>query len=104
MSAPNDTTLAIEKVDAGVRVSWSGGFPPYLLQKCDVFGGPWRNIGAPTLATGSTQLIPGTQGYFRVQQSVPLLDIDLTQPGAVLIWETPDFPIDQQSVTQPPMP
>jgi hypothetical protein len=102
VSTPNDTVLTIDKVAGGVLVGWSGGFPPYQLQRCDKLGNPLENIGAPTLAMSSIQPNASEEGYFRVWQSVPLLDIDLTQPGVVLIWQIPERGSGSTSNPQPP--
>jgi len=101
MATPNDTILRISQFSGGVTVSWSGGFPPYQLQKCTRIGDTWNDLGVPTMAVSANVETTGTEGYFRVQQSVPLLNVDLSSLDTKLIWSVPE--LDFSSYLYPPV-
>lgn len=53
---------------ASLTLNWSGGNPPYQVQRRSTLsGGSWVNEGATTPGTNATVTITGIEGYFRVQ-------------------------------------
>ena len=52
---------------ANLRLTWSGGAPPYQIQRRDSLSlGTWANEGTPVQATTTTVPVTGTTGFFRV--------------------------------------
>lgn len=92
--ATNDTTISIDKYDkeaTQLLIMWTDGFAPYQLQRCSPLGSSWSNLGNPTMQTTRTVPNNGTEEYFRVQQSVMLLDATLNETYTRLTWSVPDL-------------
>lgn len=52
---------------ANLRLTWSGGAPPYQVQRRDsLSSGAWANEGAPVQTTTTTVPVTGNTGFFRV--------------------------------------
>ena len=83
------------KLDGGnVTLTWDDGQPPFQLQKCDALNDSpnWYLVGNPTMATSASQPVIGEQGYFRVQEQVPLLTASWTEDAHVILtWIAPDL-------------
>jgi hypothetical protein len=57
------TTLSIDRVAGGVRISWTGGG---TLQSADNLIGPWTD--EPNIGSGATVPVSGTHKFYRVRQ------------------------------------
>lgn len=55
--------------DGSFRLLWSGGTPPYQVQRCENPAGPWINLGSPTMEVTANVERQGTKGFFRVVSS-----------------------------------
>jgi hypothetical protein len=67
--APRFTTMTASK---GVTViTWSGGKPPYQLEKQSALlpGAPWEPLGDPVTGTTATVPITGPAGFIRVRST-----------------------------------
>ncbi len=84
--------MSIVRTPEGIAVSWAGGIAPFLLQRTN-FMPPdqWVNVGRPTMARSKSFAVDLPQGYFRVEEAVKMLDIDLTRPDTFLVWSIPDL-------------
>lgn len=78
--------------DGEATISWSGGIPPFQLQKTFDFQN-WENVGKPTLARSRIVLTTEhPHAFFRLQEGVMLLDIDLEYlEGTKLVWDVPEL-------------
>jgi len=85
------TTMAIVKNGANVDLSWSGGSPPFQLQKTlSLSAISWAQIGSPTLARTSMQPITGPEAYFRIQEQIVMqLTGTSDASGIHLTWNSP---------------
>lgn len=85
--------MSIALNGGNVTLVWDGGVAPFQLQKCDELKDSpnWHLVGNPTMATTSSQPIVGTQGYFRVQEQVPLLAGSWRGYDVLLTWTVPDL-------------
>lgn len=52
-----------------LRLSWSGGKPPYQVQRTGDLTGGWQNAGAPTMENSATLPFDGPRGFFQVLDS-----------------------------------
>ncbi|RYD33000.1 MAG: carboxypeptidase regulatory-like domain-containing protein [Verrucomicrobiaceae bacterium] len=53
----------------GLTLTWSGGNPPYQVQKLDKTTGGWVNAGSPTRELSMALSFEGSSGFFRVAGS-----------------------------------
>lgn len=53
----------------GLTLAWSGGNPPYQVQKLDRATGGWVNVGTPTRELSMALSLEGPSGIFRVAGS-----------------------------------
>jgi hypothetical protein len=84
-------TLTITKSGVDFVISWTGGTPPYWLQKTDQFPASWHPYGAPTMAVTKTVSNIGNQGYFRLMDQVPLLATASEELPITLLWLVPEL-------------
>jgi hypothetical protein len=57
--------------DAQVTLTWSGGRPPFRVQRrASLEAGAWQNVGTPTEASSATVATDGATGFFRVTSDV----------------------------------
>lgn len=50
----------------GLTLSWTGGRPPYQVQRSPGLAGNWENVGLPTLGLSMALPLTGSAGFFRV--------------------------------------
>lgn len=94
MATPAPTVLSYQRNGNNLILTWTGGAPPFQVQwGADLNPStPWVNVGNATIARTRTVPIVGREGYFRVQEQVPLLDADVSQPDVTrLFWSLPDL-------------
>ncbi|MDB6134414.1 MAG: hypothetical protein JWM59_2657 [Verrucomicrobiales bacterium] len=53
----------------GLTLAWSGGNPPWQVQKMDKTTGGWINVGSPTQELSMALRLEGSSGIFRVAGS-----------------------------------
>jgi hypothetical protein len=49
-----------------LNINWSGGTPPYTLQKQNPITGAWGNVATGIAGTSSSDTLSGIQSYYRV--------------------------------------
>jgi hypothetical protein len=59
---------SVTRNGSNLVVTWSGGTPPYQVERrTTLSGGSWSNEGATTTSTSATVAITGNEGYIRVR-------------------------------------
>lgn len=67
ITVTNAIRLGIARTGASVNFAWTGGTPPFVLQRTDtLLPGSWNNVATTSLQTASA-LITNASGYFRVR-------------------------------------
>ena len=67
VSSPLQVQSAVRN-GSNLTITWTGGNPPYQVQRRTTFsGGGWANEGATTSSTSASVPISGSEGYFRIQ-------------------------------------
>jgi hypothetical protein len=69
IAAPRFTTMTTS--NGMMVITWSGGKPPYQLEKQSALipGAPWEPLGAPVTGTSATVPMTGPAGFIRVRCS-----------------------------------
>lgn len=81
--------MTIARSGEDIVVSWTGGEPPFRLQKTDSLSPVvWNFVGDPTMVTSKTLPKTGEQGYFRLMQQVQLMD---AEESGRLFWLIPEL-------------
>src|SRR5262249_49809564 len=57
---------SIARTGTTLTITWTGGAPPYTLQKKNSLTGSWNNVATGILGNSTTDMIAGTQGYYRI--------------------------------------
>lgn len=88
---PNRQTIT-KGAPGWINLSWDDGLgPPYQVWKTDALGEAWYKVGPATMRHSRAMETTGQQGYFRVQELVPLFDADVTDDNTHLFWEAPEL-------------
>lgn len=62
------TIGSIVRNGSTVTINWSGGKPPFQLQKrASLTGGDWQDVGAPTSSTSASDVLSGDSAFYRVR-------------------------------------
>jgi hypothetical protein len=57
---------SVSKSGTALTISWTGGVPPYSLQRKSTITGAWSTVQTGIAAMSTTDTITGTQAYYQV--------------------------------------
>jgi hypothetical protein len=58
--------ITVSRLGTNLSLTWTGGAPPYVLERCDQLGGAWSGI-ATNNGSSATAPISATNSFFRVR-------------------------------------
>ncbi|HAB15101.1 MAG TPA: hypothetical protein PLX89_15820 [Verrucomicrobiota bacterium] len=65
-SGPTINPVTLNAEGTAITISWTGGVPPYQLQRRTQLNGDWVNEGPADASTTRTVPVSGSEGYFQV--------------------------------------
>jgi hypothetical protein len=67
VAASSAIMLSLAPAEASVNLSWTGGTPPFVVERCEHWpAGPWNNVLTTSVQNASLPISSGT-GFFRVR-------------------------------------
>ena len=68
---PSQPSLSLQITSGGVRLSWNGGQPPYVVEQSTSLGAgaAWQAVGPATTNTEITVPLTGQSSFFRIHEN-----------------------------------